>query len=526
VDDRPNPARYVLFPGRHHLLTRFQADYLTSLAGSTVPDTDAKPVRIASDVAVVWAVTSASHQNTRRNPLPFNRREAAIERLSASEGLRSIVVPVFDTASTERFADVTIKNVASSTEGRIDLTPDNTLVACSTPNVFELYQALGFRILPVEHGEPTTPLRPWDVLMKLVDGDDVWRELAHPATVDVYDRYGLADLIQRVHSDPVISDEGGLTETRQYRTYIEAFESAAQRKWDSVGPYVQAGRVLDIGCASGGMLEIASRDPRLWESDLIGVEVARHLYEECLHKKAQGAFGNPNVYFYQRNLLAGDVFPERSIDTTITVALTHEIYSYGERLPALRRFAETIFRQTVPGGIWINSDVLGPRHGDRRVMLELEGSSDGPQRHARELEGVTADEIESYLASLTTRGRLTQFAVDFARNARVPFDFTPIDDSRVEISLRDAMEFLETKDYTDNWLSECHELFCALSFDDWVALITDVGFEVDSGSRPWRNDWIVENRFAPFARIQGLEGQPIEWPDTHLFLACRRPINS
>jgi hypothetical protein len=274
------------------------------------------------------------------------------------------------------------------------------------------------------------------------------------------------------------------------------------------------------------MLEIASRDPRLWESDLIGVEVARHLYEECLHKKAQGAFGNPNVYFYQRNLLAGDVFPERSIDTTITVALTHEIYSYGERLPALRRFAETIFRQTVPGGIWINSDVLGPRHGDRRVMLELEGSSDGPQRHARELEGVTADEIESYLASLTTRGRLTQFAVDFARNARVPFDFTPIDDSRVEISLRDAMEFLETKDYTDNWLSECHELFCALSFDDWVALITDVGFEVDSGSRPWRNDWIVENRFAPFARIQGLEGQPIEWPDTHLFLACRRPINS
>jgi hypothetical protein len=87
--------RYILFPGRHHLLTRFQASYLESLAS---PST-----------TVVWAVTSANHENTRRNPVPYHRREAAIERFSVQTGLRSVVVPVVDTAPTDLFASVTLK---------------------------------------------------------------------------------------------------------------------------------------------------------------------------------------------------------------------------------------------------------------------------------------------------------------------------------------------------------------------------------------------------------------------------------
>jgi hypothetical protein len=62
IDEQP---RYVLFPGRHHLLTRFQADYLHRLAAD-------------SAATIVWAVTSANHDNTRRNPVPYHRREAAI----------------------------------------------------------------------------------------------------------------------------------------------------------------------------------------------------------------------------------------------------------------------------------------------------------------------------------------------------------------------------------------------------------------------------------------------------------------
>ena len=106
--------RFVLFPGRHHLLTRFQADYLRGLVG-------------AAPVTVVWAVTSADHDNTRRNPVPYHRREAAIERFSVLSGLRSVVVPVFDAAATERFAEVTLKNIVVATG--LELGVADTVVA-------------------------------------------------------------------------------------------------------------------------------------------------------------------------------------------------------------------------------------------------------------------------------------------------------------------------------------------------------------------------------------------------------------
>jgi hypothetical protein len=70
-------TEYLLFPGRHHVLTRFQASFLREQArGKTV----------------VWAVTSANHHTTKRNPVAFDRREAAIERFSVGTGIRSLVV--------------------------------------------------------------------------------------------------------------------------------------------------------------------------------------------------------------------------------------------------------------------------------------------------------------------------------------------------------------------------------------------------------------------------------------------------
>ena len=143
--------RYLLFPGRHHLLTRFQADYLHRLATTGHHDdpdgdhaaADGVPTATAGDdpVTVVWAVTSANHENTRRNPVPYHRREAAIERFSVLAGLRSVVVPVFDTAATDRFAEVTLKNVAAT--AGLELTPANTVVACSTPQVAAMYERAG-----------------------------------------------------------------------------------------------------------------------------------------------------------------------------------------------------------------------------------------------------------------------------------------------------------------------------------------------------------------------------------------------
>jgi hypothetical protein len=185
--DPSEPLRAL--PGPAPPADPFQADYLG---------------RLASDGAtIVWAVTSANHENTKRNPVSYHRREAAIERLSPLTGLRSVVVPIFDTALTDAFAAVTLKTIAVATG--LDLAPEDTVVACSTPQVAKLYEQLGFAIAQVEATRRCSPHRSGrgTCCCGWPGGDDSWRELAHPATVDVFERYQLVEAVRSVVNDPV-----------------------------------------------------------------------------------------------------------------------------------------------------------------------------------------------------------------------------------------------------------------------------------------------------------------------------------
>jgi SAM-dependent methyltransferase len=516
----PEAYRYVLIPGRHHVLTQFQARYLGDLLSGRLRDARGRQMTFAPEAEVVWAITSANHANTRRNPIPGNRREVAIELFSLREGLPSLVVPVLDVSPTERFAEITLKAVTAATGESLVLAPATCVVATSTPSVISMYEELGFAIASLELDHPDKPLRAWEVLMLLAGGDSTWRKHAHPSTQDVFDRYGLADQVRMVMSDPLVSAEGALTETRNYGSYAASFEAAAERKWAQARPFIRPGRIVDVGCATGAMLELAAKAPELAESDLYGIEVARHLYEECVHKKAQGAFVNPNTFFYQRNILAGPAFPAASIDTTLTFALTHEIYSYGGGHDALERLVATIFDHTAPGGIWINSDVCGPDSPDRPVRLVFH--KPGLNTEGRDLTALPTDRVRPFLESLTPGGRFQQFARDFRRNSGTPFRFNVLDDRTVELTLSAAMEFLSKYTYTENWLSETHEQFCGLSWSDWVRLVSAAGFRVDDRSGPWRNEWLVENIFSSAGRLTDESGAAITWPVTHLLLVASR----
>jgi len=510
----------VLIPGRHHVLTRFQARYLTDLLRNQLADIGGVRLELAADPTLVWAVTSANHQNTRRNPVPANRREVAIELFSIREGFRSLVVPVFDVAPTEKFAEITLKAISASTRG-LELDSSTCVVAVSTPSVIELYRALGFRIAPLELGHPDRPLRAWQVLELCAAGDESWREHAHPATVDVFDRYALAGHVAMVLGDPVVGTEGTLTETRDYRSYAASFEASAERKWQRARPYIVPGRIVDIGCATGAMLELASRDPDLAESDLFGIEVAQHLYEECVHRKSQGVFANPNTFFFQRNILNGKVFPDASINTTLTFSLTHEIVSYAGGLPALATLIESVFRHTEPGGVWINSDVCGPVNGEAEVLLHFK--EPGFDQDARSLEALSPTDVKAHVDSLVPGARLVQFASDFSRLAGRPFEFAVVDSTTARLRLSDAMEFMAKFSYTDNWLSECHERFCALDWDGWQSMVRAAGFDIDARSGAWRNQWMVDNVFEPAARLTNLDGEPLPWPSTHMLMVALRP---
>ena len=511
---------YVLFPGRHHLVTAFQVQYLRAVLDGQALDVDGRSIEMTDGATIVWAVTSATHTGTRRNPLPAHRREGLIEHVTTAAGLPSLIAPVADVPPSDRFATTVLHSVQMTTGH--DLTPRNTVVACSTPSVVALYEALGYRIALVEASVEPNAARPWDVLELMTADDPTWRDLAHPNTVAYYDRYRLDHAIRLIHTDPTVGSEGDLTETRDYRTYVAAFDDASDRKYEQVAPYVVPGTVVDMGCAAGGLIERLARDERLVESDLYGVDISRTLIAEAEHRKAQGMFANPNVFFAQRNLLRSSVFPASSVNTTITIALTHEISSYGSGRSDLELLAKRIFEHTAPGGVWINSDVLGPDDGDELVTLRF-GPHDETLPDAVDMTGWSRDQVHDRVSALSPAGRLVQFERDFPALSSASFHVDWTGSRAATLTRRDAMEFLYTRDYVDNWLSECHERFCDMTWADWVDLVTSVGFEVAHGSGPWRNDWLVENRLSRGVSLEGTDGLPVQFPTTHVLMVARKP---
>ncbi|GAB3084729.1 hypothetical protein GCM10027215_30560 [Nocardioides zeae] len=524
----------VLFPGRHHAVTAFQVEYLHRLLAGEVTEASDQTIAVADDAVVIWPLTSANHAWTRRNPLPGHRREALVERVSVASGLPSLVVPVPDVPQHPRFAELVVTTVATALGHRPAPSPEHTLVACSTPAVAASYRALGFAVVGVEDAVESAPedqpARPWEVVQRLAEGDASWRLIAHPETVAFYERYDVPRLVTELFADPVVSSEGDLTTTRDYRTYAASFETASDRKFEQVGPLLEPGRVVDVGCATGGLLERIAADPRFAESDLFGVDIARPLLDEAEHKKATGVFANPNIWFVRANILSGPVMPAASIDSTVTVALTHEVFSYGAGRADVEAFARRVHEHTRVGGVWVNSDVLGPDQPDRVVRLTLR-TDDGatPVEPHRELDDLAPAEVAAYVEGLSTAGRLVQFAHDFPRLSGTAFgaERLPTDDGAATYQLRlgDAMEFMTTKDYADNWLSECHESFCGLTFADWRTVLTDAGFTLDPTSGAWRNDWLAEHRFSPVASLTDAgTGAPLPWPVTHVLTVARRPL--
>ncbi len=498
---------YILLPGRHHLVTAFQTRHLHRLI-------DQHP-----GAQVVWAITSADHSGTLRNPISGSRRVGLIEAVTAVEQLPSLTYRIGNRSPKPDFAHYVIENIRTQTGGGVTMTPQNTLVACSTPAVITDYQQLGYRIDPVELG--TAESRPWEVVEAIVAAGPGWRDdpgfvaAMHPVARDHYVRYGLAEQIQHIHADPLIdSDDGDITQTRDYATYRAAFEDNAHRKVSEFAHAVRPGRVVDVGCATGQTIKLLAQRPELFESDFYGVEVARPLYEICRQRQSNGEFGDANVFFHQRNILTTTLFEPNSIDTVITMALTHEVWSYlGPQ--ALAEFIGRTHEMLKPGGVWINYDVVGPAGGHEEVLVRF-NTSDG---------AASGD-----LPDLSSAARFERFAQDFRAEQGQPISFrrVTVDDADYVRLTRAALyEYLAKKDYTDSWFSEANEAFCFYSPADWIRVLEDAGFLCTPETRAIRNPWLIENRFSPAAEVFTLDedGNPRadEWSWTNVLLVAEKP---
>lgn len=534
---------YLLFPGRHHLLTDFQAKCLANVLGrdpTELLDVNGEPLATGAPIdTVVWAITSANHENTLRNPLPANRREVAIEGFAAELNGQSLVYAIDDLGYNTRFAEYVLKKIEVESRGAVRLTPSNTVVACSTPGVIEMYERLGFRILPMELADRSAPryisATPWEIVKAIFEGDraDEWRtndrflmEVA-PATQKLFLKYDLGDLIADLFRQPFLTQDGDLTETRDYNTYVRSFDSGAERKYALVKDFVKAGRIADIGCCTGSLLRELTLDDRFRESDFYGIEVARRLFQECLHRKEQGAFANDNVFFYQRNAAAEAIFPANSIHTFLTFALTHELESYQGRA-TLERFMSLLHEQLALGGRWINVDVVGPENADDMVYLWLNQDDGRNDDYLRAFAPHERDACRDYLQGLSTFARFLRFQHDFRRpeGYQLQAELETLDGTPyVSLRMRDACEFISKKDYVDNWQSEMHETFCFWSFSEWASAAERAGFVVHTDSHDYTNPWIVDNRLrnkVAFLQMNGNQLEPLPFPVSNFVLIAEK----
>lgn len=520
--------KYIVIPGRHHAVTRFQVQHLKEV----LQRDDVEPT-----AQIIWAVTSANHSGTQRNPISGTRRLGMIEAVSAVEKLPSQSYRITNMTQKPNFAHYVLEEVRLESKGRVRLTPETTLVVCSTAEVARQYSDLGFAIDTAEFNEDFTQqvaVRPWDVVEELIKSGPQWRSSAivqdelTPACFEYYERYGLGDDIVEIFEDPLIdSDDGDITTTRDYSAYRQAFEDGAKRKVADFEQYVLPGRILDVGCATGETIKLLAQKPELFESDFYGVEAARPLYQICQQRKQNGEFGGANTFFYQRNIMRSSLFPHNSLNTIITMALTHEIESYLGR-DELHRFIQRMYDITAPGGVYINYDVAGPEDKDQ-IVYALLNDTDG-QNPDDVLPEIDEVELPEFLKSLSTKARFHRFVQEFRAHEgdQISAHFETIEGSEYAVLRHgDLCDFLAKKDYVQSWHSEMHERFCFWSYSDWTQALQAVGFEIAEGSEPKQNTWLIENRFAPAAQVFTLQGEKLvehEAPVTNVLLVAKKPL--
>lgn len=527
---------YLLFPGRHQLLTNFQFQYLHDIVYSskTCCDLSGNPLPDKLKIeAIIFAVTSANHSNTRRNPLAFYLRALAIQEFARELPVPSFIYGIDDVGDLENFAGYTLKRVKHESEGYLDLAPYNTMVVCSTP-VLTMYENLGFRILPAELTDRNTWKHkcalPWDLVERIAvdpqweSNDEIVRNI-HPSSRELWEKYKLGEKVSLLFKDNMISDDGDITTTRDYNSYVRQMDEIAGLKYAETESYIKPGRIGDIGCAVGSWIKLACKDDRLRESDFYGIEVARPLFDICTQRKHNGEFANPFVFFSQRNAVTGLVFDANSMNTIHTSSLTHEIESYGSRSDLLH-FIENRHRELTNGGLWINRDVVGPEHKDTPVLMKLntfDGRNDDYQQELTDRE-----KLGEYLRGLSTLGRFLRFAMDFrkAEGYRLSHSFLTIDHQEyIELALKDACEFMSRKDYINNWQSEMHETFCFWDFNEWKHHVQQAGFKISSESHAYTNEWIVENRLKEKVELfemtqSGL--RVLDYPVTNMILLAEK----
>lgn len=550
---------YLLFPGRHLLNTKFQEEYLWSVLRLPIEKLDLiNPRNFGSNEkigSIVFAVTSSNQSNSRYNPIAFHHRIINLDRFARQYkdaiGIHYKIFGIPHFPPTDKFASYILKEIGEVSESNLKLTPENTIVLCSTKHLIDQYSKLGFSILPAEYDPRDDMVKvdtPIDIIKRIVELGEYFENdkklidtIARTTLQFLSDFPDVVKKILRLWRDPLLTDSGSLTEERNYSTYAYGMnhEKLINLKYQDIVGAVKEGKIADEGCADGAlMLKLAKDFP---DSDIIGIEITTEFTARCEERLRAGEFGGAFVYFHQRNLLE-KIFEDNSIDTTICNSTTHELWSYADKGESLMKYLHMKYDQTAKGGRIIIRDVVGPENKEALIYMEL-NDADGSNENIF-YNPDKKEDLQQHLASLSTRGRFLRFAEDYLAGMRgsgrrgdeSKLSFEEVEvvgKSYIRLRLKDAVEFITKKDYVDNWNSELNEEFAFWSFTEWKRNLMDTGFRIvenpnesNASSREYTNDWIVENRWRGKVKFFELSNgvlQEIEYPPTNMVLIGEKP---
>jgi len=511
---------FLLLPGRQIVNTRYQEEYMNRILGR---DLAALPEMLGAAPAgkvtgLVFAVTSCNRSNSRYNPLPFETRAILVyefaRRLKADFGVDFHILGVPHAPPTGSFGARVLKEIAEQTEGRLTLTPENTVVFSSTPPLIADYRGLGFAVLPGEYDPNTkTFTQPTpNVIVRQIGEEAVPLEdipLSNSARAVFRDFPDALAQVWRLFHDPILTEQGDLTETRNYSTYTRDMAGAIDLKYEEIKPFLRPGKIVDEGCADGALLQRVARD--FPDSDLIGVDLSAEMLARAREAQRAGAFGGAFVFFKQQNLMTpvSDAQAGRA-DAILCNSTLHELWSYGAGDETVRAYLHGKHRQLRPGGCLVVRDVVGPDDKDRTVLLECADD-----------DGLAAG---GDVAALSTSARFARFRRDFRPGEAHPDAEEVLRGGKTlhRLPLGYAMEFVAKMDYADNWLSEMHEAFCFWSFADWTRELAGAGLTLQPGSHAYVNAWRVEHSFQKRVRLYSADGAPLPFPVTNMVLAAEK----
>jgi hypothetical protein len=529
---------YILFPGRHLLMTNFQFRYLYRLINGDLKtefDVNKKPLNVAQKIdGIIFAVTSSNHSNTRRNPVPFYQRVIGITGFAERLNIPFFIYGIDDVGNLPDFVEYVIKRISHLSEGNLNINPENALILCST-SVLKMYEDRGFTVLPCELQDKqsqtfSSPL-PWKIVEEIAKNQGNWKknhfvlDNMHPAFYKVWSDYNIGEKVVKLFHDNIIGNDGDITETRDYNSYVRQMDEIAEIKYRETEPFILPGRIGDIGCAAGSWIKMVSSNEKFRESDFYGIEVTRILYDICEQRKENGEFKNPFVFFSQKNAVSGLVFEKDSMNTIHTSSLTHEIFSYGSQND-LFSFIKNRFEELTPGGIWINRDVVGPENGEKEVYMLL-NQNDGENQFGG-IDNLSNEDLKKHLDKCSTFTKFLIFSKDFRKkeNFHLEYDMEQFGGKQyIKLTLKNACEFMYKKDYTDNWRSEMHELFCFWNFKDWCENNEKAGFRIHENSKTFKNNWIIKKRFYDKVQLFEMKNNDLvelDFPETHMILISEK----